>query len=466
MTVAVWLMYGALVFTIVHYLAVLTYGVLSRRLIARARPSTRPTARTAVEEAGPAAGVTVIMPAYNEEAVIVDTVTGVLGQDHPWVEVIVVNDGSKDQTVSRLVEHFGMEPAPYHLDADAIPTEQIHAVYRSVNEPRLVVVDKAGAGAKADNSNVGTNLARYPWVVCMDADELLNADVLRLCMTEALRTPGNVIAVGTSLLPSNGCAIDGPEIVDVSVPRNYWVGGQLVEYLFAFLVSRPGMAHLEALPIVSGGFGLFKREAVLEVGGWRHPHLGEDMDLCMRLHRHFAESGTPYQIIQVPEAIVWTEFPSNREILTRQRVRWHRGLRAIVGEYRSVAFNPRYGRFGMVAMPTIYLFEWWGSLIEAAGYCLLALLAVTGSVNWSAAAALFLVVQLAGMASSLGAVSTQISVLGAFQHPADIRRLLFYAVIFNWGYRQLTVWWRIKSLKAGDQSWGEMPRQGFQAVAR
>ncbi|MCP5027340.1 MAG: glycosyltransferase family 2 protein [Actinomycetia bacterium] len=466
MMVLTWLMYGTFVFTIVHYLAMAAYGALSRRMIRRARPSTRLPARSSVDKAGALAGVTMIMPAYNEEAVIVDTVTGALGQDHPDIEVIVVNDGSKDDTLLRLVEHFDMTVAPHRLDDDAIATKTIHAVYRSRSEPRLVVVDKEGSGAKADNSNVGANLARYPWIVCMDADELMNSDVLRLCMTEVLHTSGNVVAVGTSLLPSNGCTIDGPKVADTSVPRNFWVGGQLIEYLFAFLVARPGMALLDALPIVSGGFGLFNRRAILAAGGWRHGHLGEDMDMCMRLHRWHLENEIPYRIVQVPEAIVWTEFPSNQEILARQRVRWHRGLRQIVAEHRQTIGDRRYGRFGMIAMPTIYLFEWWGAIVESTGYLILLLLGLTGEVNWTAATALFLATQLIGTATCFGAVSTQVAVLGAFRHRADVRRLLYYALIFNWGYRQLTVWWRVKSFKAGEFVWGEMPRQGFQVVSK
>ena len=214
-----------------------------------------------------------IMPAYNEEMMIAHTVASALDQDYSNLEVVVVNDGSKDNTVGILLDTFDMAEVPQEASPPPIETKHVRGVYRSKKDPRFVLVDKDPSGAKADGSNAGINAARHPWIVVMDADEFMENDVISRCMAEVVNAPDHVVAVGTSLLPANDIVIDGTTIVDREVSTNYWVGCQLIEYLTAFLVARPGLAHLSALPIVSGGFGLFKREAVLEIGGYKHGHL-------------------------------------------------------------------------------------------------------------------------------------------------------------------------------------------------
>ncbi|MEE9415984.1 MAG: glycosyltransferase [Acidimicrobiales bacterium] len=457
-------MIAAFAFTILHFLAIAFWSLLSLRLLGRQRAARRPVPLLKTPTLENAPGVSVILPAYNEEAVIAHSVANALSQDYPKLEVIVVNDGSKDRTMEIMLEAFEMALVEENPPPGVIHTEEVFAIYRSQSDSRLWFVDKAPAGAKADNANVGLNLATQPFVVVMDADEFMETDCITRCMVEVMAQPDDVIAVGTTLLPANDIVIDGPKIVHRQASRNYWVGCQLIEYLTAFIISRPGMAHVGAMPIVSGGFGLFRREAVLKLGGYIHDHLGEDMDLCVRLHRYHLENKIPYRIIQAPEAVVWTEFPPVRSTLRRQRIRWHRGLRMIVADTRSLIGKPAYGNFGRFGVGTLFLFEWWGPIIEGLGYLVMLALLLLGWMNISAALALFLATQLIGQVVAILSVSIAVSTFGFYSRPRDLGYMLLWAIAMNWGFRQQSLFWRLRSLLPGETAWGEMPRAGFKTA--
>ncbi len=458
-------MYVCLSFTILQYFSMLVWSGLSNVLMNRARPGNRALTLDKVRRDQDTLGVSIIMPAYNEEAVITHTVRSALDQDYPNLEILVVNDGSKDNTLGVMIDAFDLRP----FETDPVPgpigTEKVTTIYRSSTFPRVVLVDKAPAGAKADNANVGINIARYDWIVVMDSDEFMENDVISRCMAAVVESPDEVVAVGTSLLPANDIVIDGSTIVEREASRNYWVGCQLIEYLTAFLVARPGLAQVGALPIISGGFGLFRRDAVLEVNGFEHGHLGEDMDMCMRIHKAQSESGRPYRIVQVPEAIVWTEFPSSMAILQRQRIRWHRGLKIIIDDHGGMIGRRRYGTVGTIGMGMMYLFEWIGPLLEALGWFLLTGLLLAGWIDPLNAFAVFLTTQLVGMALTTIGVMLAVTRLDCYRGIGDLMRLLKFTIFVNWGYRQLTLWWRIRSILPGDTSWGEMPRAGFKTVS-
>lgn len=464
-TVIVVFMTICLCFTILQYVAMIVWAALSRRLMDRRRHGNRELALERIKVDPNAPGVSLVLPAYNEASVIVHTVRSALEQQYANLEIIVVNDGSKDNTMGVMIEAFDMHVFESRPPVGPIPTKELFAIYRSQMAPNLVLVDKAGSGAKADNSNVGVNIATYDWVVVMDADEFMELDVIARCMAEVVVAPDQVIGVGTSLLPANDIVIDGPRVVDRQVGTNYWVGCQLIEYLTAFLVARPGLSAIGAMPIISGGFGLFRRDCVIEAGGYVHGHLGEDMDMCMRMQKYQVEKGAPYRVVQVPEAIVWTEFPDNKAVLKRQRVRWHRGLKMIMDDYGHMIGRKRYGTVGTIGMGSLYVFEWTGPILEAVGWVLLVVLLAIGFVDLESAISLFLVTQFFGMALTMIGALMGVGRLGIYHRTSDVWRLIGYAIKVNWGYRQLTLIWRMRSILPGDNSWGEMPRAGFKTVA-
>lgn len=452
-------------FTILQYITMLTWATLSGQLLNKRRHGNRQLALQKIKLDPDAPGVSLILPAYNEEAVIVHTIRSALEQEYANLEIIIVNDGSKDNTMGVLIDAFDMHVFESAPPVGPIETKDLFAIYRSQQVPNLVVVDKAGSGAKADNSNVGVNIATYEWVVVMDADEFMELDVIARCMAEVVVSPDTVVGVGTTLLPANDIIIDGPRIVDRRVGTNYWVGCQLIEYLTAFLVARPGLARIGAMPIISGGFGLFNRAAIVRAGGYVHGHLGEDMDMCLRIQRAESDAGRPYKIVQVPEAIIWTEFPPVKSVLMRQRIRWHRGLKMIMDDYGNMIGRRRYGTVGTIGMGSLYIFEWLGPILEAIGWVLLATLLASGFVNPVSALAVFLTTQFFGMALTMLGALMGMSRLGVYHRSADAWRLIGFAVLVNWGYRQLTLVWRIRSMFPGENIWGEMPRAGFKTVS-
>lgn len=452
-------------FTVLQYWSMLVWAGLSRRLLRDNRPGRRELALFKAASDRTMPGVSIIMPAYNEENVIVHTANSALSQQYARLEVIIVNDGSKDDTLAVLIEAFDMEAFDTDPPQGPIPTKRVHTVYRSRREPRLVVVDKAPSGAKADNSNVGINIASYPWVVVMDADEFMERDTIARCMVEVSADPDRVAAVGGTLLPANDIVIDGPEIVERRAPSNYWVGCQLIEYLTAFLVARPGLARVGAMPIVSGGFGLFRREAIVGAGGYRHGHLGEDMDMCLRVQRYLADRGEDHRVVQVPESICWTEFPPVERVLRRQRIRWHRGLKMIMDEHGEMIGKRRYGTVGTLGVGSLLVFEWIGPILEAIGWFVIAGLLAAGWIDPVAALAVFVTTQMFGMALTMMGVSMMTRHLQTFRSVGDTVKLVGWSIAVNWGYRQLTLVWRIRSLFPGSTGWGEMPRAGFRTGA-
>ena len=463
--ITTWFAFVCFGFTIAQYMVLVGYAALSGRLMRRNRPGRRPLSIAKVSTDPAMPGVSVVMPAYNEENVIVHTTVSALAQEYPHIEVIVVNDGSRDATLQTLIDHFEMEVFEQSPTPGPIPTEPVRATYGSRREPRIVLIDKEPSGAKADGSNAGINAARYPWIVVMDADEFMERDTIARCMVEVVAAPDTVVAVGGTLMPANDLVIDGPDIVERRAPSNYWVGCQTIEYLTAFLVARPGLASFGAMPIVSGGFGLYRRDVLIDVGGYRHGHLGEDMDMCLRVQRLLADTGNSHRIAQVPESLCWTEFPSTEAVLRRQRVRWHRGLKMIIDDYRSMIGRRRYGTVGTVGVGGLVLFEWIGPILEALGWVALATLFGAGWISPTAAGTAFLATQTVGIFLSMLGVTLMTRHLQTFRSRRDMWRLLGWAVVANWGYRQLTLVWRIRSLLPGSTGWGEMPRAGFKVAA-
>ena len=449
------------VFGITHYMAMLLWGLLSTRLLRSPRAATRNDPQVWTRSRAELPGVTMILPGYNEEATVVGAASSALALDYPNLEVVVVNDGSKDRMVEVLVEAYDMVAMPTPVFQGPIHSAVVRRVFRSPHDPRLVLIDKAPAGAKADAINAGVNFATCEWIVVMDADELVESDALMRCMTQVMHDPGNVVAVGISLLPTNECVVENLKMIEPRVARNPWVGFQTVEYLSAFFVSRPGMSQLRALPIVSGGFGIFKRDAVKRLGGFKHPSLGEDLDLVVRLNRLFLEAGEEYRIIQVPEAIAWTEFPPSHKVLKRQRMRWHRGLRQVLDDHKDTVGRPKYGAFGTLGMVQMWAFEWISVFIEAFGYVLFVIMAAFGMLNYTVIVAMLCASQALGLLISVSAVWTGSRYLNIYKGARNTAMLVGWACLAQFGYRQMTVWWRIRSLFGKNAAWGDMPRVGF-----
>jgi cellulose synthase/poly-beta-1,6-N-acetylglucosamine synthase-like glycosyltransferase len=316
------------------------------------------------------------------------------------------------------------------------------------------VIDKENGG-RADALNAGINAARYPYALCTDADVILDANCLVDAMRRVVEDRERTVAVGGNIRPLNGSRVELGHLIQAG-PRM-----QILEYLRTFLASRPAWSKMEALPLVSGAFGVWKRSAVITVGGFTSGHMGEDMDLTMRLHRHHIDNGIPYRIVYEPSAVIWTEVPDNLRVLKRQRVRWHRGLMTAVKDFMPMTFNPRYGKVGMVTWAAMFLFEYVAPIVEFAGWITIPVALLLGALNTTSLVTLLLLAFGVGLLNSLVALALDES-YGYFTSPVDTARLIVIALIENFGMRQITVAWRIRAFLGGrsTRAWGNMERKG------
>jgi cellulose synthase/poly-beta-1,6-N-acetylglucosamine synthase-like glycosyltransferase len=403
--------------------------------------------------------VSVIVPAYNEEATIAASVRSMLQLDYPEFEVIVVNDGSRDGTMEALQREFALLPFP-EAYRKQIAVRPLRGIYRSTRFPNLRVIDKDNGG-KADALNAGVNATRYPFFCGVDADSILERASLRRVIGPFLEDP-SVIASGGTVRIANGSKVRGGFLEAVGLPVRALPLFQIVEYLRAFLFGRMGWSPLNAVLIISGAFGVFRKEIAVAAGGYRTDTVGEDMELVVRLHRLHRLAGRPYRIVFVPDPICWTEAPESLRVLRSQRTRWQRGLAESLTLNLGLAFSCRGGAPGWLAFPFMLVFECLGPVIEVAGYVLMALGFAFGIVSGAAFGAFLLLAVGLGIALSASALLLEELSFHIYKRPRELALLACAAVLENLGYRQLVALWRLEGLVkwafGAKARWGEMKR--------
>lgn len=408
--------------------------------------------------------VSIVIPAYNEASGIVDSVRSMSIVGYPRFEIVICNDGSTDDTLETLIEAFDLERVqiPYRPD---IRTAPVRAIYRGHGPVTITVVDKENGG-RADALNAGINAARFPYALCTDADVILDANCLVAAMRRVVEDRIRTVAVGGNIRPLNGSRVELGHLVEASVPKSIIPRMQSLEYVRTFLASRPAWSSINALPNVSGAFGVWKRSAAITVGGFTAGHFGEDMDLTMKLHRYHIDRNIPYRIAYEPSAVIWTEVPDTARVLKRQRIRWHRGLIEVVRDFKGMTFNPKYGKLGMVTWPGIVLFEYLAPVIEFIGWIVVPTAFFLGALNTTSLILLLTLAFGIGLLNSLMALLLD-EAFGYFNSPKDTARLLVMTVIENLGPRQMTVIWRIRAILGGEstRSWGNMERRGVAQLA-
>lgn len=405
--------------------------------------------------------LSILVPAYNEELTIVESTLSFLTLQYPRHEVVLVNDGSPDGTLAQLIERYDLYEIPASMQV-TIPTKPVRGYYRSRAFSKLLVVDKENGG-KADSLNAAMNAARFPFVLAVDADTLIEPDAL-LRLARPFVLGQNVAAVGGTIRVANACRIEQGRVVSAAMDSRWLPGIQTVEYLRAFLFGRLGWNRLGGSLIISGAFGMFDREQVMAIGGYRTSTVGEDMDLVVRLRRHLRLAGLSDAIAFIPDPVAWTEVPTSVKVLGRQRERWHRGLIDILWQNRDLMFNPRYGSMGMLAYPYFVLGEMISPVIEVLGYILTIVGLLLGAINMEFAW-LFLAVALGyGTLLSFWAIVLEEFSFRRYPRRKDLLLMLRFALLESFGYRQLTVWFRLQAFWKyfrGDHGWGAMKREGF-----
>lgn len=405
--------------------------------------------------------LSVLVPAHNEEVTIGASVLSFLTLEYPRHEVVLVNDGSRDATLQRLIDTYDLYPVPSCFPV-TVPTRPVRAYYRSRRFSRLLVLDKENGG-KADALNAAMNAARYPYVIAVDADTLVEPDAL-VRLARPFMLGANVAAVGGTIRVVNGSTVALGRVTDARVDRHWLTGIQTIEYLRAFLFGRLGWNRLGGNLVISGAFGLFRRDYLLAVGGYTTGNVTEDMDLAVRLHRHLHDKGIDATMPFIPDPVAWTEVPDNARVLGRQRERWHRGLIATMAAHIDLLFNPRYGTTGLIAVPFFFFGEMIAPAVELMGYLITIVVLLTGRVN-PEFALLFLTVAVGyGILLSVWAVVLEELSFRRYRRLSDFGWLLLFAVLENFGYRQMTVWFRLQAFwkwARGSEAWGRMERTGF-----
>jgi cellulose synthase/poly-beta-1,6-N-acetylglucosamine synthase-like glycosyltransferase len=409
--------------------------------------------------------VTICVPAYNEAETIVDSIRAMLTLDYPSYEVALTNDGSTDATLERLIAAFRLRRVDQPV-RPGIPTAPVRGVYRSPDHPGLVVIDKENGG-RSDALNASINAASSPLICCVDADSILERDGLLAAVRPFVERPDLTIGAGGIIRVANGCRIERGHVTEVGLPRRPLAMLQTVEYLRAFLAARTGWSAVNGLLIISGAFGVFRRTRVIDVGGFATDSIGEDFELCMRLHRRARDERRPYRLEFIPDPVCWTEVPERLRDLGGQRHRWHRGLVDTLWRHRRMIGNPRYGAVGLLSLPFFLLFELMGAFVETLGYVSIAVSLALGVVNVAFALVFMAVAVLSGILLSLAAVLLEDVAFRRYGRLRELLRLVVYSVGENFGYRQVITGYRVRGFLAylrGDKAWGEIRRVGFAAL--
>lgn len=407
--------------------------------------------------------VSVIAPAFNEELSIVDSVRALLALQYPAHEVVVVNDGSGDGTLETMISEFDMAPSD-RQQIVALQHTRVLGVYESKKHPNLLLVDKEN-GRKADAANAGIGFAQMPLVCVIDADSIIEPDGLLRSTEPFMTDDGSLVAVGGAIRIVNGSAVRSGHIEAIGLSPRWLPRFQVVEYMRAFLTARVANAELGMLTLISGAFGIFKRSVVVEIGGYRHDTVGEDLELVIRIHRHMREQRRKYRMAFVPEVVCWTEAPETLAGLRNQRSRWEQGALETLVCHRRMLLNPRYGRIGLVAMPLLVIEDLLGPIMELAGYLLIPACYGLGLLSPELALAFLSLTFVYGTAISIGTLALEERQLRRTPSAADLGRIALASLLENFGYRQINLWFRLRGMwrfLRKDTAWAAVPRVGFE----
>ncbi|MCA9766261.1 MAG: glycosyltransferase family 2 protein [Carnobacterium sp.] len=405
--------------------------------------------------------ISILVPAYNEEVTIVDSINSLLNLDYPAYEIIIVNDGSKDKTVTEVIENFNLKQVskPYRR---LVESNEALGTYEGSGDVKIILVDKANGG-KSDALNMGINVSSFPTFLCVDADSMLQVDALQR-IVEPFLEDDTTVAVGGNIKISNHVIIDKGKILDVENPKKPLVIFQMIEYLRVFLNSRISLNGINGNLIISGAFGLYNKQAIVNIGGYTNGLMGEDMEIIMKVHSFYRKNNIPYKTSYVPDAICWTQVPEDISTLKRQRRRWHVGLGQSLRMHKYMFLNPKYGLVGMVSFPYFLFFEYLTPFLEIVGMVTISLSYLLGIINLQ----FFLFYLLVYMGYNI--IVSMISIIierYMFSSTTNTRltlKLIFYSVLESFGYRQVMSLFRIGNIFKKSHQWGEMTRKARKRV--
>lgn len=384
-------------------------------------------------------GISILVPAYNEAKTIVNSINSILNLEYPVYEVIVINDGSTDETLSLLIEKFEFFPF-LAANPQILPTKTIQTTYVSKKYSNLKLIHKENGG-KSDSLNAGLSMAQHTLFCSIDADSILSRESLKKTIQPFWEDP-KTIAVGGMICVADGCQIENSFIKKVDLPKQFLPLIQVVEYWRAFIFGRAGWTPFNAVPLISGAFSLFKKQFVIDVGGYSTQTVGEDMELVMRIHRHMRKHRIPYQIVFIPSSICWTDSPKTWKALGRQRIRWQRGLLESLWMNKDLLFDWRGGILSWFTMPCIILFDAIEPLIQVLGHLSVLIGFFLGYFSFSTYLGFVAIIFSVGVFLSFNALFIEEFSIHSYDRFSQFLKLFLAGILENFGFRQLNTLWR------------------------
>lgn len=414
--------------------------------------------------------ITIIAPAYNEGINIVENVRSLLSLQYVNYDVMVVNDGSEDDTLQKLIEVYDLVKTNEVIDPEW-QSKPIKAIYSSKNKAfsKLKVVDKVNGG-KSDALNAGIALSDSKYVGCIDVDCLLQPDaLLHVVKSFFQRSKKRVIAVGGVIRIANSCIIEGGTLEEIKLPRNWLARFQLLEYTRSFILGRMAWGRIDSLLIISGAFGFFEREIALAVNGYDTSTVGEDMEIIFKMRRYMHEKKESYTIEYIPDPLCWTEVPENLKVLINQRDRWARGNLETLFKHKDMLFNSKFGRLGLLSYPYWFFYEWLSPLLEFFGFFTVILFAYLGILNWDFFIVISMAIYLFSIMISFYAILWDVYSYNQYRRTKDILTLMGFALLEPFLFHPLIVYASVRgnykklfNIKSG---WGAQVRKGFANVS-
>ncbi len=413
-----------------------------------------------------APSVSILAPAFNEAKNVVDNVRSLMSLNYVNLEIIIINDGSQDDTLQKLIENYHLKPVKFAIDYK-LGCNEIRTVYKSENKAfqKLIVIDKVNGG-KADALNAGINVSSSELIISIDVDCIIESDaVLKMVKPFIEQTDKKVIASGGVIRVANNCDVGTGKLNLVRFPNKLIAGFQVLEYSRAFILGRMAWSKINGLLLISGAFGMFDKELVIQVGGYNPRTVGEDMELVVRMRRHMHDRKLGKYIVSfIPDPLCWTEVPDSMKVLGRQRDRWTRGTMQTLFIHKKLFLNPKYKLLGLVSYPYWFFFEWLAPIVELCGLIYFTTLVVSGQVNWTFFLTLTAFVYSFAFMLTLFSILYEEATFNAYKRKLDILRMVSLALIEPFIYHPLVVFWSIKgniSYLRGSKGWGKMERTGF-----
>lgn len=453
--------YTVAIFTVYFILAVISAFVLRKYFL-----NAKIADHNEVLSSPFAPSITILAPAYNEALNIVENIKALLALHYTNYEVVVINDGSKDDTLGRAIEAFDLEKVPFVVN-ERIFCSEIRGIYKSKKRAlsNLVLIDKVNGG-KADALNAGLNVASGKYFIAIDADSIIDPYALQKMVKPFLEaSEKRVIAVGGVIRIANSCEIVDGHLVNVQLPDKVLPLFQVLEYNRAFLLGRLAWSKLNGLLIISGALGLFDKEIVVDCGGYHRYTVGEDMELVVRMRKYMAENKLPYRIEYLPDPLCWTEAPGSLNILVRQRNRWTRGTIETLFSHWNLFFNPKYGLMGMASHPYWVFFEWLAPIVELFGLVYFAIIAIMGFANWPYFFVILFFVYFFSLSFTSYAILYDYVAFYRYKSIKMVLKMLLAAMLEPVFYHPLIVYSAIRGnfdyFVLRKRSWGNMARVGL-----